>query len=81
MEITVMSLLVIRVCLFVCCPIGCRYNVLGRCVDILIPSFWIIVFIILFEGMLGRAVYADAFYSISVELSRRTNPLSIVRNS
>ncbi len=58
------------------------YFLFCETVYLFIPSFWIIVFIILFEGMLGGAVYADVFYSISVEVSRSINPLPItVRNS
>ena len=30
-----------------------------------VPYFWITLFIVLYEGLLGGAVYANAFYSIS----------------
>ena len=34
-------------------------------VYLFIPSFWITLFIALYEGLLGGAVYANAFYAIS----------------
>ena len=33
-----------------------------------IPSFWITIFIVLFEGLMGGAVYANAFYYITKQV-------------
>ncbi len=52
------------------------YFLFCKTVYLFVLSFWITVFIILFEGMLGGAVYANAFYSISVEVRHSINPLS-----
>ncbi len=56
------------------------YFLFCETIYLFIPSFWITVSIILFEGMLGGAVYANAFYSISVEARHSINPLLTIRN-
>ncbi len=54
------------------------YFLFCETIYLFIPSFWITVCIILFEGMLGGAVYANAFYSISVEVRHSINSLSTI---
>ena len=33
-----------------------------------LPSFWITIFIVVYEGLLGGGVYVNAFYAISREV-------------
>ena len=36
-----------------------------------LPSFWLTFFLVLYEGLLGGAVYVNAFYTITKEVSGR----------
>lgn len=36
---------------------------------LVLPSFWIVFLLVLYEGLLGGAVYANAFYSISKQVN------------
>ncbi|KAL5475116.1 hypothetical protein EMCRGX_G027174 [Ephydatia muelleri] len=42
-----------------------------------IPSFWITIFIILFEGLMGGAVYANAFYYITKQVPAANREFSM----
>jgi hypothetical protein len=33
-----------------------------------LPSFWLMIFLVLFEGLLGGATYVNAFYHIAKEV-------------
>lgn len=37
-------------------------------VYLFLPSFWLTVFLIFYEGLLGGAVYVNAFYTITKEV-------------
>ena len=38
---------------------------------LVLPSFWIMFFLVLYEGLLGGGVYANAFYSISKQVRQQ----------
>lgn len=37
-------------------------------VYLFLPSFWLTFFLVLYEGLLGGAVYVNAFYTITEEV-------------
>ena len=41
-------------------------------VYLFLPSFWLTVFLVLYEGLLGGGVYVNAFYAISKEVDLYT---------
>ena len=38
---------------------------------LVLPSFWIMFLLVLYEGLLGGGVYANAFYSISKQVRQQ----------
>ena len=34
----------------------------------MVPSFWIVFMLVLYEGLLGGGVYGNAFYTVSKEV-------------
>lgn len=42
-----------------------------------LPSFWIVVVVVLYEGLLGGAAYVNTFYRISKDVAPRHREFSL----